>query len=58
MDVNELIREMIVLLRDRHGSVYRRSIVESHGGRLWATDTPSRGATFHVALPANVNPLQ
>jgi PAS domain S-box-containing protein len=32
-----------------------RSIVESHGGRLWATENPSRGATFHVALPVNVD---
>jgi PAS domain S-box-containing protein len=32
-----------------------RSIVESHGGRLWAMDNPSCGATFHVALPVNVD---
>ena len=30
-----------------------RSIVESHGGRLWATDNPPHGASFHLALPMN-----
>jgi len=28
-----------------------RSIVESHDGRLWATDNAPRGARFHVMLP-------
>ena len=28
-----------------------RSIVTAHGGRLWSTNNPVRGATFHVALP-------
>jgi len=30
------------------------SIVESHGGRLWAADNPPRGASFYIALPTKV----
>jgi signal transduction histidine kinase len=29
-----------------------RSIIEPHSGRLWAGDSPGRGATFHLNLPA------
>jgi len=32
-----------------------RSIIESHGGRLWAENSAQRGAIFHLSLPATSN---
>ena len=34
------------------GLTITRSIVESYGGRVWATANPGTGATFHFTLPA------
>jgi len=36
------------------GLAISRSIVTSHGGRIWAATNSGRGATFHIALPLTV----
>ncbi len=33
-----------------------RSIVEAHGGRIWADNPPAGGAAFHFALPLTESP--
>jgi signal transduction histidine kinase/integral membrane sensor domain MASE1 len=38
------------------GLTISRSIVEAHGGLIWATNNDDRGATFHVALPVFTEP--
>lgn len=36
------------------GLAISRSVVQAHGGRLWATANAGRGTTFHFTLPQRV----
>ena len=35
-----------------------RSIIESHGGGLWATPNNGRGASFHFSLPTTITAVE
>jgi hypothetical protein len=35
-----------------------RTIGESHGSRLWASDNPPRGASFYFTLPSKSEPRE
>jgi signal transduction histidine kinase len=35
-----------------------RSIIDAHGGRLWATPNEPHGAIFHFSLPVGPNRLR
>jgi signal transduction histidine kinase len=45
-----------LLPRDQAGSgvglAVCREIVELHGGKIWASSEPGKGATFQISLPA------
>ena len=40
------------------GLAISRSIIDSHGGRIWATPNGERGATFHFTLPTAAKTME
>jgi PAS domain S-box-containing protein len=54
-DPEEIFRPLVTTKPDGLGMglPMSRSIVEAHGGHMWASKNDGPGATFHVALPAS-----
>ena len=40
------------------GLAISRSIVQAHGGRIWATVNDDRGLTLHLELPGEPEPVR
>jgi signal transduction histidine kinase len=39
------------------GLMFCRSVIESHGGRLWTTDNEPHGSIFQFTLPSADDPI-
>jgi signal transduction histidine kinase len=58
LQMNQIFKSFFTTKRDSVGIglSISSSIIEEHGGRLWATNNPSRGASFHFTLPIEGEP--